>query len=56
VEFVKDLILSDLNKGLCGRNAEINAKTLVDAKVKAGGLFTFIKPKQINKETLWEQL
>jgi hypothetical protein len=34
-----------------GGKAEINATTLVDAKVKAGGsIFIYGKPKQINKE------
>ena len=34
-----------------GGKAEINATTLIDAKVKAGGsIFIFGKPKQINKE------
>ncbi|MFE3848382.1 head GIN domain-containing protein [Flavobacterium sp. LB3P45] len=34
-----------------GGNAEINATTLVDAKVKAGGsVYIYGKPKQINKE------
>ncbi|SHM88159.1 head GIN domain-containing protein [Flavobacterium xinjiangense] len=34
-----------------GGNAEIQATTLVDAKVKAGGsIFIYGKPKQINKE------
>lgn len=37
-----------------GGNAEINAKVLVDAKVKAGGtIYIYGKPKQINKETLF---
>jgi hypothetical protein len=36
-----------------GGNAEINASTLVDAKVKAGGsVYIYGKPQQINKETL----
>lgn len=36
-----------------GGSAEINATTLVDAKVKAGGsIYIYGKPKQINKETL----
>ena len=35
-----------------GGNAEINASTLVNAKVKAGGsVYIYGKPKQINKET-----
>jgi hypothetical protein len=34
-----------------GGKAEINATTLVDAKVKAGGsIYIYGKPKQINKE------
>lgn len=37
-----------------GGNAEINATTLVDAKVKAGGsIYIYGKPRQINKETLF---
>ncbi len=37
-----------------GGNAEINASTLVDAKVKAGGsVYIYGKPRQINKETLF---
>ncbi|MGO4817171.1 head GIN domain-containing protein [Flavobacterium sp. W22_SRS_FP1] len=37
-----------------GGNAEINASTLVDAKVKAGGsVYIYGKPQQINKETLF---
>lgn len=37
-----------------GGNAEINASTLVDAKVKAGGsIYIYGKPRQINKETLF---
>ncbi|WP_369765922.1 head GIN domain-containing protein [Flavobacterium sp. WC2429] len=37
-----------------GGNAEINAKVLVDAKVKAGGaIYVYGKPEQINKETLF---
>ncbi|RVT79958.1 DUF2807 domain-containing protein [Flavobacterium sufflavum] len=36
-----------------GGNAEINASTLVDAKVKAGGTVSIYgKPKQINQETI----
>ena len=36
-----------------GGNAEINASTLVDAKVKAGGsIFIYGKPKQINQQTI----
>ncbi|WP_413999740.1 head GIN domain-containing protein [Flavobacterium sp. W1B] len=36
-----------------GGNAEINATTLVDAKVKAGGsIFIYGKPKQINQQTI----
>lgn len=36
-----------------GGNAEINATTLVDAKVKAGGtVFIYGKPKQINQQTI----
>lgn len=36
-----------------GGNAEINASTLVDAKVKAGGTISIYgKPKQINQETI----
>lgn len=36
-----------------GGNAEINANTLVDAKVKAGGTISIYgKPKQINQETI----
>ena len=36
-----------------GGNAEINASTLVDAKVKAGGdIYIYGKPKQIIQETL----
>ncbi len=36
-----------------GGNADINASTLVDAKVKAGGnIFIYGKPKQINQETI----
>ena len=36
-----------------GGKAEINATTLVDAKVKAGGsIYIYGKPKQINKETI----
>jgi hypothetical protein len=41
-------------KVYAGGNAEINAKTLVDAKVKAGGsVYIYGKPMQINKETLF---
>ena len=37
-----------------GGNAEINASTLVDAKVKAGGsVYIYGKPRQVNKETLF---
>jgi hypothetical protein len=37
-----------------GGNAEINATSLVDAKVKAGGsVYIYGKPRQINKETLF---
>lgn len=36
-----------------GGNAEINASTLVDAKVKAGGTVSIYgKPKQINQQTI----
>ncbi|WP_264566058.1 head GIN domain-containing protein [Flavobacterium sp. N3904] len=36
-----------------GGNAEVNASTLVDAKVKAGGdIYIYGKPKQIKQETL----
>ena len=36
-----------------GGNAEINASTLVDAKVKAGGTISIYgKPKQINQQTI----
>ncbi|MGM8360848.1 head GIN domain-containing protein [Flavobacterium sp. ARAG 55.4] len=36
-----------------GGTAEINASTLVDAKVKAGGnIFIYGKPKQINQQTV----
>lgn len=36
-----------------GGNAEVNASTLVDAKVKAGGtIHIYGKPKQINKQTI----
>ncbi|MCG9791938.1 head GIN domain-containing protein [Flavobacterium algicola] len=36
-----------------GGNAEINASTLVDAKVRAGGsIYIYGKPKQINKATV----
>ena len=36
-----------------GGNAEINATTLVDAKVKAGGTISIYgKPKQINQQTI----
>jgi hypothetical protein len=36
-----------------GGNAEVNASTLVDAKVKAGGdILIYGKPKQIKEETL----
>jgi hypothetical protein len=41
-------------KVYAGGNAEINATTLVDAKVKAGGsVYIYGKPKQVNKETLF---
>jgi hypothetical protein len=40
-------------KVYAGGNAEINAKTLVDAKVKAGGPFIYGKPMQINKKLFW---
>jgi hypothetical protein len=37
-----------------GGNAEINATTLVDAKVRAGGsIYIYGSPKQINRETLF---
>ncbi len=36
-----------------GGNAEVNASTLVDAKVKAGGTISIYgKPKQINQQTI----
>lgn len=36
-----------------GGKAEVNASTLVDAKVKAGGnIYIYGKPKQINQETI----
>jgi hypothetical protein len=39
-----------------GGNAEIYATTLVDAKLEQEALFTLWSPKQINKETLLEEL
>ncbi|MFT5077409.1 MAG: hypothetical protein ACI9M9_002576 [Flavobacteriaceae bacterium] len=51
----RDLITSQTSINVyAGGNAEINASTLVDAKVKAGGsVYIYGKPRQINKETLF---
>lgn len=50
----KNLLTSQTTVSLsAGGNAEINASTLVDAKVKAGGTVSIYgKPKQINQETI----
>jgi hypothetical protein len=51
----KDLSTSQTSISVsAGGNAEINASTLVDAKVRAGGsIYIYGKPSQINKETLF---
>jgi hypothetical protein len=51
----RELITSQTSINVyAGGNAEINATTLVDAKVKAGGsVYIYGKPRQINKETLF---
>jgi hypothetical protein len=38
-----------------GGNAEIYATTLVDAKLAGGSIYIYGSPKQINKETLFEE-
>ena len=50
----KNLLTSQTTVNLsAGGNAEINASTLVDAKVKAGGTVSIYgKPKQINQQTV----
>lgn len=50
----KNLLTSQTTVNLsAGGNAEINASTLVDAKVKAGGIVSIYgKPKQINQQTI----
>lgn len=50
----KNLLTSQTTVNLsAGGNAEINASTLVDAKVKAGGTVSIYgKPKQINQQTI----
>ncbi|MFA9192431.1 head GIN domain-containing protein [Flavobacterium sp. FZUC8N2.13] len=50
----KNLLTSQTTVNLsAGGNAEVNASTLVDAKVKAGGtIFIYGKPKQINQQTV----
>ena len=49
----KDLVTSQTSVSIsAGGSAEVNAKTLVDAKVKAGGTITIYgKPKEIKQET-----
>jgi hypothetical protein len=50
----KDLITDQSTVNIsAGGNAEVYAKVLVDAKVKAGGnVYVYGKPKQINKKTV----
>ena len=50
----KNLLTSQTTVSVsAGGNAEINASTLVDAKVKAGGTVSIYgKPKQINQQTI----
>jgi hypothetical protein len=50
----KDLVTSQTTINIsAGGNAEINAKTLVDAKVNAGGtIYIYGKPKQIKQQAL----
>jgi hypothetical protein len=53
IYYAKDLVTSQTTISLsAGGSADVNATTLVDAKVKAGGTITIYgKPKQIKQET-----
>ena len=50
----KDLVTDQTTVNIsAGGSAEVYAKVLVDAKIKAGGtVFIYGKPKQINKKTI----
>ena len=50
----KDLVTDQTTVNIsAGGSAEVYAKVLVDAKIKAGGtVFVYGKPKQINKKTI----